>query len=183
MAASNEELRAPLFKDLGRHHHQITTRYQLAQRYFDQGLTLLYNFNHAEAVRSFEAAAKVDPDCSMAYLGVAYAYGPNINAPMEQSAVPKAWEALQKALALKDKTNEKERAYVEALSKRYSEAPVKDRSALDQAYADAMRQVARKYPDDFDAQTLFAEALMDTSPWNYWLPTSLPNWPPKKRWL
>jgi len=158
----------PRFDGLGRHHHPITTRWELAQRYFDQGLTLCFNFNHAEAIRSFEAAATVDPECAMAHWGVAFAYGPNINAPMEESAVPKAWEALQKAVQLKDKASAKERDYIDALAKRYAKERIKDRSALDDAFAVAMRGLAKKYPDDLDARTLFAEALMDTSPWNYW---------------
>lgn len=167
-AVSAANLSVPRFDGLGRHHHPITTRWPLAQRYFDQGLTLCYNFNHAEAIRSFEAAAAVDPDCAMAYWGVAFALGPNINAPMDDSAVPKAWEALQKALQLKDNASPKEREYIDALAKRYAKEPVKDRAPLDQAFADAMRALAGQYPDDIDAQTLFAEALMDTSPWNYW---------------
>lgn len=158
----------PRFDGLGKHHHPVTTKWQLAQRYFDQGLTLCYNFNHAEAIRSFEAAATVDPECAMAYWGVAFAYGPNINAPMEESAVPKAWDALQKAIALKDRASAKERDYIDALAKRYAKEPMKDRSALDNAFAVAMRGLAKKYPDDLDARTLSAEALMDTSPWNYW---------------
>jgi tetratricopeptide (TPR) repeat protein len=158
----------PQFKGLGRHHHPITTRWELAQRYFDQGLTLCFNFNHAEAIRSFEAAATADPNCAMAWWGVAFAYGPNINAPMDAAAVPKAWEALQKAIALKPQASAKERDYIDALAKRYAKEPVKDRSALDAAFADAMRALAKKYPNDLDAQTLFAESLMDTSPWNYW---------------
>lgn len=158
----------PKFDGLGRHHHPISTKWGLAQRYFDQGLTLCFNFNHAEAIRSFEAAALVDTNCAMAWWGVAFAHGPNINAPMEDSAVPKAWEALQKAIALKDQASAQERDYIDALAKRYSKEPVKDRSALDMDFADAMRTLAKKYPDDLDAQTLLAEALMDTSPWNYW---------------
>ena len=159
---------APRFKGLGRHHHRVTTKWELAQRYFDQGLTLCYNFNHAEAVRSFQGAATVDPDCAMAYWGIAFAYGPNINAPMDDAAVPKAWQALQKALALRHKASEPERAYIDALAKRYGPEAVKDRSVLDQSFADAMREVAKKYPNDLDAQTLYAESLMDTAPWNYW---------------
>lgn len=166
--ARTSEVVAPLFKGLGRHHHAITTKYELAQRYFDQGLTLCFNFNHAEAIRSFEAAAKIDPDCAMAHWGVAFAYGPNINAPMEESAVPKAWEAVQRALRLKDKASAKERDYIDALARRYAKEPPSDRSGLDKAFADAMREVAQKHPDDLDAQVLFAESLMDTSPWNYW---------------
>ena len=158
----------PKFDGLGRHHHPVTTKWKLAQRYFDQGLTLCFNFNHAEAIRSFEAAAKVDPDCAMAWWGVAFAHGPNINAPMFDEAVPKAWEALQKAIALKDKASAKEQDYIDALAKRYVKEPLTNRAHLDAAFADAMRALAKKYPADLDAQTLFAESLMDTSPWNYW---------------
>lgn len=158
----------PKFDGLGRHHHPVTTKWQLAQRYFDQGLTLCFNFNHAEAIRSFEAAAMVDTNCAMAWWGVAYAYGPNINAPMFDNAVPKAWDALKKALALKEFATPRERDYIDALAKRYAKEPSTNRAALDQAFADAMRKLAAKYPDDLDAQTLFAESLMDTSPWNYW---------------
>jgi tetratricopeptide (TPR) repeat protein len=158
----------PRFDGLGRHHHPITTKWELAQRYFDQGLTLCFNFNHAEAIRSFEAAAQVDTNCAMAWWGVAFAHGPNINAPMFDDAVPKAWEALHKAIALKDQASAQERDYIDALAKRYTKDLVKDRSALNANFADAMRVLAKKYPEDLDAQTLLAEALMDTSPWNYW---------------
>jgi tetratricopeptide (TPR) repeat protein len=158
----------PWFDGLGRHHHPITTKWELAQRYFDQGLTLCFNFNHAEAIRSFEAAAMVDTNCAMAWWGVAFAHGPNINAPMFDDAVPKASDALQKALAFKDKASPKERDYIDALAKRYTKEPLTNRSVLDAAFADSMRVLAKKYPDDLDAQTLFAESLMDTSPWNYW---------------
>src|SRR5215211_3720479 len=101
-ASAAESLPAvPRFDGLGKHHHPVTTKWELAQRYFDQGLTLCFNFNHAEAIRSFEAAAMVDTNCAMAWWGVAFAHGPNINAPMFEEAVPKAWDALQKAIALK----------------------------------------------------------------------------------
>jgi len=161
---------APLFKNLGRHHWKVTTKYELAQRYFDQGLTLLYNFNHAEAVRSFEAVAKLDPDCAMAHWGVAYAHGPNINAPMFPEAVKPAWGGLQRALVLKSKAGEMEQALIDALTRRYAEKPPESRASLDQAYADAMRDVAKRFPNDNEVQTLFAEAVMDTAPWNYWTP-------------
>ena len=166
--SSNEKLPAPLFSGLGNLHHPVTTPSKLAQRYFDQGMILLYGFNHAEAIRSFDAVAQLDPNCAMAHWGMAYAYGPNINMPMLDNAVPKAWEALQKAIALKEKASARERAYIDALAKRYAESPPKPRAPLDQAYAEAMRDLAKQYPDDLDAQTLFAEALMDTAPWNYW---------------
>jgi tetratricopeptide (TPR) repeat protein len=159
---------APRFKGMGRHHHPITTKWELAQRYFDHGLTLCFNFNHPEAIRSFEAAAQIDPDCAMAYWGVVFALGPHVNAPMDTNAIPKAWEALQKAIALKAKATEKERDYIDALAKRYTNELLTDRAALDKAFAEAMGHVAKKHEADIDAQVLYAEALMDTSPWNYW---------------
>ncbi|HMJ66636.1 MAG TPA: hypothetical protein VK615_14930 [Candidatus Binatia bacterium] len=165
----------PTFKGMGRHHHPITTRLELAQRYFDHGLTLCYNFNHAEAIRSFEGAAQVDPDCAMAWWGIAFASGPNINAPMDTNAVPIAWNAIQKAISLKPKATERERDYIDALAKRYSMDVMQDRSPLDKAFASAMREVAAKHPTDLDAQTLYAEAMMDTSPWNYWQPDLAPK--------
>lgn len=167
-AAAGDQPIAPLLSGLGDHHHPITTDVPRAQKYFDQGLVLAYGFNHAEAVRSFREAARLDPGCAMCWWGVALALGPNINAPMDPEKVPRAWEALQKARALADGASPREQAYIEALSKRYVENPPEDRSALDRAYAEAMREVARRFPDDTDAQTLFAEALMDTMPWDYW---------------
>lgn len=166
---------APLFGDLGSYHHAVTTGSPRAQRYFDQGLTLLYAFNHAEAVRSFREAARLDPACAMAWWGVALAYGPNINKPMDSADAPKAWEAIQKARELVPGASEVERAYIEALSKRYAERPPEDRSGLDRAYADAMRDMMRRYPDDLDAATLFAESLMDLSPWDYWTKEARPK--------
>ncbi|HZO85884.1 MAG TPA: hypothetical protein VFC26_11765, partial [Verrucomicrobiae bacterium] len=159
---------APRFKGMGRHHHPITTKWELAQRYFDHGLTLCFNFNHAEAIRSFTAASRIDPDCAMAYWGVAFAYGPHVNAPMDTNVVPTAWGALQKAIALKPRVSERERDYIDALAKRYTNELLTNRSHLDKAFAEAMGTLAKKYPTDIDAQVLYAEALMDTSPWNYW---------------
>lgn len=159
---------APLFDGVGNLHHTITTSSSQAQRYFNQGLSLCYAFNHKEAIRSFEAAAQLDPDCAMAYWGIAYAYGPHVNKPMTQEENDRAWEAVQKALAKKEKVSPGEQAYIQAISKRYQAEFVEDRAALDKAYAAAQREVAREYPDDLDAQTLLAEALMDTMPWDYW---------------
>jgi tetratricopeptide (TPR) repeat protein len=159
---------APKLKGLGKHRHPVTTNSKEAQQFFNQGLVLAYGFNHAEAARSFREAARLDPDCAMAYWGVAYVLGPNINAPMNPDHNKDAMEALHKAISLKDKASEKERAYIDALSKRYVDNPPEDRKPLDLAYADAMREVAKNYPDDLDAQILFAEALMDTMPWDYW---------------
>ncbi|ADE14693.1 Tetratricopeptide TPR_4 [Nitrosococcus halophilus Nc 4] len=166
---------APLLDNLGDHHHPITTSSSLVQRYFDQGLTLTFAFNHAEAIRSFKDAAKLDPDCAMCYWGIALALGPNINAPMEAGAVPEAYEAVQKALALASKASQAEQAYIQALAQRYGPTPVADRGALDQAYADAMRELSRRYPDDLDGAVLFAEALMNLTPWEYWTPEGQPT--------
>ncbi len=166
---------APLLEGLGTHHHPVTTRSKEAQRYFDQGLTLAYAFNHDEAIRSFREAAKLDPECAMAYWGVALAHGMNINAPMAEEAVPKAHEAIQKARALAPKASAKEQAYIAALAERYTAKPQKDRAPLDRAYADQMRLLAKAYPDDLDAATLFAEALMNTMPWDYWTPEGKPK--------
>jgi len=158
----------PLFDNLGSYHHPITTSSPLAQRYFDQGLRLVYAFNHDEATRAFRAAARLDPDCAMAQWGVALALGPNYNLALDAEHNQAAYEAAQRAQALAAKASEAERAYIEAVGKRYSLDPGADRKALDRAYADAMRQVAHRYPDDPDAATLFAEALMDLRPWDLW---------------
>lgn len=166
--ATTSQPTVTLFDNLGNLHHPISTNSKLAQRYFDQGLTLAYGFNHAEAARSFQEAAKLDPACAICYWGVALVLGPNINAPMEPEAVSEAWRSLQQALKLSKHASDKEKAYIQALAKRYPSQPVEDRKSFDLAYANAMREVAQRYPDDPDAATLFAESLMDTTPWDYW---------------
>ncbi|WP_231510410.1 hypothetical protein [Fischerella sp. PCC 9605] len=166
---------APLFNNLGNYHHPISTKSQLAQRYFDQGLILAYGFNHAEAERSFREAAKLDPECAICNWGVALVLGSNINAAMDDAAMSPTWEALQKALQLSGKASEKEKAYIQALTKRYSQKPTENRKSLDINYANAMREVAKTYPDDLDAATLFAEALMNTMPWDYWQENGKPK--------
>jgi tetratricopeptide (TPR) repeat protein len=173
--AASSSTGAPLFDDLGDYHRPITTQSKQAQRYFDQGLTLTYAFNHAEAIRSYTEAARLDPQSAMAWWGVALSYGPNINKPMDPADVPKAWAALRKARELSPNASEEERAYIEALSKRYAENPPEDRSSLDKAYAEAMRDLHRKYPDDLDAATLYAESVMDTMPWNYYFKDGKPK--------
>ncbi|MFQ4142020.1 hypothetical protein [Chlorogloeopsis sp. ULAP02] len=169
--AATETHTAPLFNNLGNYHHPISTKSPLAQRYFDQGLILAYGFNHAEAERSFRAAAKLDPNCAICNWGTALVLGSNINAAMDDEAVSVAWEALHKAVKL----SKKEQAYIQALTKRYSQKPTKDRKSLEIAYAKAMGEVAKSYPDDLDAATLFAEALMNTMPWNYWQENGKPK--------
>lgn len=161
---------APILDGLGTHHMGISSPSAEAQRYFNQGLILAYGFNHAEAGRSFRAASELDSRCAICYWGQALVLGPNINAPMDPAANGPAWAALRKAqeLSRSGSTLAKERGLIEALSHRYAETAPEDRSALDRAYAEAMRRVARRYPNDPDVQTLFAEALMDTTPWDYW---------------
>lgn len=159
---------APLFDNLGSYHHAITTASPDAQRYFDQGLRLTYAFNHAEAIRSFRQATELDPVCAMCYWGIAFALGPNINAPITDDAAREAWEAIEQARRVAATASDRERAYIEALARRYSATPAAERAPLDRAYADAMREVAARFPDDLDAPTLYAQSLMDTSPWNYW---------------
>lgn len=176
-AAPSEQpkLQAPLFNDLGTYSVPITTSVPMAQRFFNQGLTLAYGFNHAEALRSFREAARLDPECAMCYWAIAFALGPNINMPMVDEAVPEAYTAAEKALQLSQHASPREQALIRALVNRYAPPPVKDRSALDRAFADAMREVTRQFPDDVEAQTLFAESLMDLSPWDYWLPNGEPK--------
>ena len=167
-AAEKEKLPGPLLDDLGTLHHPVTTSSKVAQKYFDQGLRLLFGFNHTEAIRSFRSAAKVDPECAMAYWGVAYAYGPHVNRPMMKEDTAEAWTALQSAVAKKHKVSARERAYISALETRYQVEHQDDRSRLDKAFAAAMRDLVKEYPDDLDAQTIFAESLMNTMPWDYW---------------
>ena len=158
----------PLYDNLGDHHYGISTRVPAAQRYFDQGLRLYYAFNHAEAIRAFEEAARLDPQCAMCHWGVALAYGPNINLPMDSAAGVAAHAAVERARAAEAHASARERALIDALAKRYTRVPRADRTALDSAYARAMRQVVERHPDDPEARTLYAEALMDLSPWSYW---------------
>ena len=164
----------PLYTNLGSHHKRISTRVEATQQYFDQGLRLVYGFNHAEAIRSFTRAAELDPTCAMCYWGIALAYGPNVNAPMDSASALAAYAAAQKALALKSHGTAAERAYIEAVAQRYAEVPPTDRARLDTLYSRAMGRVAKTNPNDLDAATLYAESLMDLRPWNYWRPNGTP---------
>lgn len=159
---------APLLEGLGDHHFPITTQVPESQIFFDQGLRLTYAFNHSEALRAFKEAARLDPGNAMAYWGWALVLGPNLNLPMVPAVAPRAHRAIRQALALKDSVSEREGAYIEALAKRYSADPSADRASLDQAYARAMEDLVMRYPDDLDAATLYAAALMNLSPWDYW---------------
>ena len=167
-AGSTEKLPGPLFDNLGDLHHPVTTQSKQAQRYFDQGMRFLFGFNHKEAIRSFRSAAHLDPPCAMAHWGVAYAFGPHVNRPMDSNDTANAWAALQSAIAHKPQASAKEKAYIAALEKRYQPEHMDDRVNLDKAFASAMRALVKEYPDDLDAQVLFAESLMNTMPWDYW---------------
>ena len=170
---SNAET-VPLYTNLGLHTKRISTNVAATQQYFDQGLRLVYGFNHAEAIRSFTRAAELDPTCAMCYWGIALAYGPNVNAPMDAASGGAAYAAAQKALGLKSRATAAERAYIEAVAQRYAETPPTDRAPLDTAYSRAMKRVASTYANDLDAATLYAESLMDLRPWNYWRPDGTP---------
>lgn len=148
--------------------YKVTTSSEKAQSLFDAGVAHMWNFNHGEAINAFKAAQAEDPDCAMCFWAEAFAWGPNINMPMPEEAVAPAYAATQKALALKAKASEKERALIDAVAVRYAKKPKADRSALDAAFADAMEKVAARYPDDDFIQATAAEANMDTQPWDYW---------------
>ncbi len=159
---------APRLQNLGEHRFPVTTQSARAQLFINQGLMLAYGFNHAEAHRSFAEAARLDPDCAMAYWGMALVLGPNINMTMNPENEPQAHALVKEALALKPKVSEKERAYIDALATRYDGVVKNDRRALDLAYMEAMRALSIRYPDDLDAATLYAESVMDLRPWDYW---------------
>ena len=163
-----EDARPPVFDGLGTHGHPVTTSSPEAQRYFDQGLRLIYGFNHDEAIRAFREAARIDPGCAMAWWGIAFSAGPNYNLPIDEPRDAMAREAMAKAVALAPAVSAVDRAYIEALASRYARPSGADREQLDRDYADAMRGVARKHPDDLDAATLYAESLMVLRPWDLW---------------
>jgi tetratricopeptide (TPR) repeat protein len=158
----------PLYGNLGGLSLKVGTRNARAQAYFDQGLRWAFAFNHGEAQRAFQAAQREDPALAMAYWGEAFVLGPNINAPMLPGAVAPAFAALSRALELAPAAPEKDRALIAALRQRYSADPAAERAPLDAAFADAMRTVAARHADDDTVQALYAEAVMDTQPWDYW---------------
>jgi tetratricopeptide (TPR) repeat protein len=153
---------------LGRHHHVVSTKSPEAQRFFDQGLTLVFGFNHEEAVRAFQRAAELDPQSAMPFWGIALALGPCINLDVDSPHEKAAYEAVQKAMSLAPGATESERDYIQALAKRYSAAAKVDLKKLDVEYAHAMKVLTQRYPHDLDAATLYAESLMDLRPWKLW---------------
>ena len=167
---------APLFEGMGDYHMPITTGDPDAQRYFDQGMVLAFGFNHAESIRSFRAAQTLDPQCAMCFWGEALATGPNINVTNNGKAVMapaervSARSAIDAALALIDGVTPKEQDWIRALDARYDGQSDTSRDPLDRAWADALAEMAERYPDDTTVASVYAEALMNTMPWDYWGP-------------
>lgn len=175
MAAAQEHAANPpapnpatLMTGLGSLHHPVSTRNAQAQQFFDQGLRLIYAFNHDEAARSFRQAADLDPKLAMAYWGIAEAVGPNYNDPASDDRFQAAHGAIQKAVDLSADASPSEKAYIQAMAKRFPADPKADRRKAAEDYHDAMREVAKNFPDDLDAATLFAESGMDLRPWGLW---------------
>jgi tetratricopeptide (TPR) repeat protein len=160
----------PLWTGLGSVTYKVSTTNERAQAYFDQGLRLAYAFNHGEAQRAFRMAQKLDPNCAMCFWGEALVLGPNINLPMQEDALAPAYAAAQKAKALAGNASPREQALINALAVRYGSDPKAARPPFDAAYASEMAKVAKQFPDDDEIATLYAEAVMDLSPWNYWKP-------------
>jgi tetratricopeptide (TPR) repeat protein len=159
---------ATLMTGLGKWHHPVSTKNAQAQAFFDQGLRLIYVFNHDEAARSFQRAADLDPQLAMAYWGIAEAVGPNYNDPASEDRFVQAHQAIEKAASLADGASESDKAYIAALTKRFPADPKSDLRAALEEYRDGMREVVKKFPDDLDAATLFAEAGMNLHPWGLW---------------
>ena len=172
---------APLFEGMGAFHRGIDTKHPAAQRYFNQGMVLAFGFNHAESIRSFRAAQKLDPECAMCFWGEALATGPNINVTAKGKAVMSAdeqtaaWIALGKAKAVATGKPQIESDLIDALGKRYAPEPVTDRDAFDKAYAEALGALVAKYPEDDDIAAMYGEAWMNTMPWNYWSDATTPR--------
>lgn len=165
-----------LFSNFGEYTRRVTTDSPEAQAWFNQGMKLLYGFNHDEAIRSFKEAAAIDPDCAMAWWGVAYAHGININDPaMNKERSREAQRAALKAQQLIDHETPREVALINAIAERYDWPAPKDRTYLDQAYADAMGEAWRQFPNDPDIGALYAESLMNLQPWDYWTPSGEPK--------
>ncbi|MCF6130155.1 hypothetical protein L1S35_10750 [Flavobacterium sp. AS60] len=158
--------KAPLFKGMDVVDFPISTKNEEAQKYFNQGLAFAFGFNHAEAARSFYYATKLDSKSAMSFWGYAYVLGPNYNAGMEPDNYERAYNAIQQALKLSVNASEKEKALINALSKRYVAKSVEDRSLLDKAYSEAMKNVAKEFPDDITIATLYVESIMDLHPWD-----------------
>jgi tetratricopeptide (TPR) repeat protein len=159
---------ATLMTGLGNLHHPVSTKNPQAQQFFDQGLRLIFAFNHDEAARSFKQAAELDPRLGMAFWGIAEAVGPNYNDPASDDRFQAAHDAIQKAVELSSSAPTNEQAYIQAMAKRFPADPKADRRKAAEDYRDAMREVVKNFPDDLDAATLFAESGMNLHPWGLW---------------
>jgi tetratricopeptide (TPR) repeat protein len=164
-----------LMPGLGEVHHPVSTKNAQAQKFFDQGLALVYGFNHDEARRCFQRAAELDPKLAMAWWGCALTLGPNYNLPVDLKREKAGYDAVQRALGLQEGASVAERAYINALAFRYSNDPKADLHQLDVAYRDAMSKLVKSYPDDLDAATLYAESMMNLNPWKLWFHDGRPN--------
>lgn len=164
-----------LLPGFGTQSHRVSTRNRMAQKFFDQGLRMVYAFNHDEAVRSFRRAAELDPKLAMAYWGIGYALGPNINKEIDYEGEKAAFEATQMAVKLSANASESERAYIDALAKRYSIQPEADLRALAVDFRNAMSRLVEDYPNDLDAATLYAESIMVLNPWQLWSSDGTPT--------
>jgi tetratricopeptide (TPR) repeat protein len=167
-APANESSPVTLEAGLGDINHPVSTNNAEAQKFFNQGLAYIYAFNHAEAIKSFKQASKLDPQLAMAYWGVALAMGSNYNVPADGPALLEAYANLRKAIELAPAANEHDRAYIDALSKRYTADVQADRHKLEVDYKNAMGELTKNYPDDLDAATLYAESMMNLRPWHLW---------------
>jgi tetratricopeptide (TPR) repeat protein len=167
--------RAPVLKGVGDINHPVSTKNKQAQQYFNQGIALIYAFNHLEAERAFVQAQKLDPKLAMACWGQALALAPNINDPITPDRAGRAYAAIQVAIKKSKKAPRVEKDYIQTLAKRYSPDKDQDRVKLDKVYATAMGELAKKYPNDPDAQVLYASALMETMPWDYYQPNGEPK--------
>jgi tetratricopeptide (TPR) repeat protein len=174
-AAPAKRKSATLMAGYGNWHHPVSTKNAQAQAFFDQGLRQIYAFNHDEAARSFQRAAELDPQLAMAHWGVAEAVGPNYNDPASEARFMQAHEAIAKAETLAAGASESDKAYIDALAKRFPADPKSDLRAAAEQYRDAMRDVVKRFPDDLDAATLFAEAGMNLHPWGLWHPDGTPQ--------
>jgi hypothetical protein len=164
------DARPVAYTGLGGYSHKITTTSPQAQAWFDQGLRLVYAFNHNEAQKAFVEGTRLDPACAMCYWGIAITEGSNYNHPTDAEREARALTAVRQAQAHAMLAQPAERAMIDALARRHSADPAAKRADLDRAYADAMREVARQYPDDLEAATFFADAMMNLRPWNLWAP-------------
>ena len=177
--AQNHTMEAPkpvtMMTGLGDLHHPVSTKNAEAQQFFDQGLRLIYAFNHDEAARSFQKASELDPKLAMAYWGIAEAVGPNYNDPASAERFKQAHDAIQKAVDLSSGAGNSERAYIAATAKRFPGDPKADLRKAAEDYRDAMRDVVKNFPDDLDAATLFAESGMNLHPWGLWHPDGTPE--------